>query len=67
MMNRKRSKKMNHKVQTQLIGRTAALLLSLPLCTLAAKYDVAAYVWPAYHNEPRWKELGIFADGKGEW
>ena len=67
MMNRKRSKKMNHKVQTQLIGRTAALLLSLPLCTFAAKYDVAAYVWPAYHNEPRWKELGIFADGKGEW
>ena len=58
---------MNHKVQTQLIGRTAALLLSLPLCTFAAKYDVAAYVWPAYHNEPRWKELGIFADGKGEW
>ena len=50
-----------------LIGRTAALLLSLPLCTFAAKYDVAAYVWPAYHNEPRWKELGIFADGKGEW
>ncbi|MBE6397129.1 MAG: hypothetical protein E7046_09015, partial [Lentisphaerae bacterium] len=58
---------MNHKVQTQLIGRTAVLLLSLPLCTFAAKYDVAAYVWPAYHNEPRWKELGIFADGKGEW
>ena len=58
---------MNHKVQTQLIGRTAALLLSLPLCTFAAKYDVAAYVWPAYHPEPRWAELGIFADGKGEW
>ena len=33
----------------------------------AADYDVAAYVWPAYHNEPRWAELGIFADGKGEW
>ena len=33
----------------------------------AAQYDVAAYVWPAYQNEPRWKELGIFADGKGEW
>ena len=30
----------------------------------AAKYDVAAYVWPAYQPEPRWAELGIFADGK---
>jgi hypothetical protein len=43
------------------------LLLSLPFCACAARYDVAAYVWPAYHNEPRWAELGIFADGKGEW
>ena len=34
---------------------------------LARSYDVAAYVWPAYHPEPRWRELGIFADGKGEW
>ena len=33
----------------------------------AADYDVAAYVWPAYHNEPRWAEIGIFPDGKGEW
>ena len=32
------------------------------------KYDVAAYVWPAYHNEPRFqKEMNIFHDGKGEW
>ncbi len=30
-------------------------------------YDVAAYVWPAYHPEPRWKELGIFPHGCGEW
>ena len=30
-------------------------------------YDVAAYVWPAYHNDPRWAELGLFPDGKGEW
>lgn len=29
--------------------------------------DVAAYVWPAYQPEPRWAELGIFGDGKGEW
>ena len=33
----------------------------------AADCDVAAYVWPAYQNEPRWAELGIFSDGKGEW
>lgn len=33
----------------------------------AAKYDVAAYVWPAYHPCPRWAELGLFKDGKGEW
>ena len=31
------------------------------------KYDIAAYVWPAYQPEPRWAELGIFADGDGEW
>ncbi len=42
-------------------------LVCLALNSLAADYDIAAYVWPAYHNEPRWKELGIFADGKGEW
>ena len=58
---------MNHKVQVPLIWRAAALLLTLPLSASAAKYDVAAYVWPAYHNEPRWKELGLFADGEGEW
>ena len=33
----------------------------------AAEYDIAAYVWPAYQPEPRWKELGIFDAGKGEW
>ena len=32
-----------------------------------AEYDIAAYVWPAYQPEPRWKELGIFKAGKGEW
>ena len=33
----------------------------------AQKYDLAAIVWPAYQPEPRWAELGIFDDGKGEW
>ena len=32
-----------------------------------SEYDLAAYVWPAYQNDPRWKELGIFGDGVGEW
>ncbi len=32
-----------------------------------SEYDIAAYVWPAYQAEPRWKELGIFGDGVGEW
>ena len=27
-----------------------------------AKYDIAAYVWPAYQPDPRWAELGIFAE-----
>ena len=33
----------------------------------SGSYDVAAFVWPAYHPEPRWAELGIFKAGKGEW
>ena len=36
-------------------------------CVSAADYDVAAYVWPAYQPEPRWAELDLFKDGKGEW
>ena len=30
------------------------------------KYDVVAIIWPAYHPEPRWKDLGCYPDGKGE-
>ena len=40
----------------------AAAALSAPFA--CAGYDVAAYVWPAYQPEPRWKELGIFAERK---
>lgn len=46
---------------------TAMALVSPFLRAGAAEYDVAAYVWPAYQPEPRWAELGIFADGRGEW
>lgn len=31
------------------------------------QYDVAAYVWPAYQPEARFKDIGVFKDGKGEW
>jgi hypothetical protein len=31
------------------------------------KIDVVAYYWPAYHVDPRFEEMGIFKDGKGEW
>ena len=30
-------------------------------------YDIAAFVWPAYFNEPRFADIGVFPDGKGEW
>jgi hypothetical protein len=41
--------------------------VSIGLQVSASQYDVAAYVWPAYQPEPRWAEMGIYADGKGEW
>ncbi|WP_310558617.1 glycoside hydrolase family 99-like domain-containing protein [Flavobacterium sp.] len=31
------------------------------------KYDVAAFYWPAYHPDSRFKDIGVFPDGKGEW
>lgn len=31
------------------------------------KYDVAAFYWPGYHPDPRFKDIGVFPDGKGEW
>ena len=52
-----------HKIKTIAV----ALLPLLAVNAAAAEYDVAAYVWPAYQPEPRWAELGIFGDGKGEW
>jgi len=43
------------------------LLLTSAALTAQASYDVAAIIWPAYQPEPRWKELGIFEHGCGEW
>ena len=51
---------MCHRVEICVLAASAALAF----CASAAGYDVAAYVWPAYQPEPRWAELGIFADGK---
>jgi hypothetical protein len=28
-------------------------------------YDIAAYYWPAYHDEPRWRQF--MPQGEGEW
>lgn len=36
-------------------------------CASKQKYDVVAIIWPAYHPEPRWKDIGCYPDGKGEW
>lgn len=51
--------------------KTFLLPLLFILCAatplFANKYDIAAFVWPAYQAEPRWKELGIFSHGTGEW
>ena len=51
--------------------RAKALFLAAAFSTaagaIAAQYDVAAYVWPAFQPDPRWAELGIFKDGRGEW
>ena len=58
-----------HKIKiSQSWARVAVILAAVcPAIISAADYDVAAYVWPAYQPEPRWAELGIFKDGKGEW
>lgn len=31
------------------------------------KYDVAAFYWPAYHPDARFRDINVFPDGKGEW
>ena len=46
---------------------TTAVFSAVVFVASAEAYDVAAYVWPAYQPDPRWKELGLFSAGKGEW
>lgn len=33
----------------------------------SSNYDIAAFYWPAYHPDSRFREIGVFPDGKGEW
>lgn len=32
---------------------------------MSAGYDIAAYYWPAYHDEPLWRRF--MPEGRGEW
>lgn len=32
---------------------------------MSTPYDIAAYYWPAYHDEPRWRRF--MPQGEGEW
>ncbi len=32
---------------------------------MSEPYDIAAYYWPAYHDEPRWRTF--MPEGEGEW
>jgi hypothetical protein len=44
-----------------------ALLLTSYAQTTNNKYDIAAFYWPGYHPDARFKDIGVFPDGKGEW
>ena len=45
----------------------SAAIAAVAMGLQASEYDIAAYVWPAYQPELRWGEMGIYAEGKGEW
>ena len=45
------------KTMTVSKGLLLTAVVASALSGLARSYDVAAYVWPAYHPEPRWREL----------
>ncbi len=66
--------KINNKKMKKIIILSVVLCSSLFLfakekgkSNTGAAFDIAAIIWPAYQNEPRWKELGIFGDKVGEW
>ncbi len=47
--------------------RLCSLCHGVSYAQLPTHYDVAAYVWPAYQPDPRFQDIGVFKDGKGEW
>ena len=51
-------------MKKNLLFAAAALVAAL---AGGAEYDIAALVYPGYHPEPRWKELGLFPEGQGDW
>lgn len=55
------------KMAVAALGVVAAMICVGACGAKKKSYDVAAYIWPAYHNDPRWSEIGLFPDGKGEW
>lgn len=46
---------------------SAQLLFTTGANAQKRAYDVAAFVWPAYHPSARFSEIDVFPDGKGEW
>lgn len=40
---------------------------AFPPSNTGCKYDVAAYVWPAFQGTEDWKRYGFFPEGVGEW
>lgn len=58
---------MKHTQTSALLFAALTLAVLAASCTPVQKYDVAAYIWPAYHDDPRYQEIGLFADHKGEW
>jgi hypothetical protein len=61
---------------TLTFGALLALLLAAPACETktdrtgpmpaAQPYDVAAYIWPSCHHDPRFGDM-LWPDGQGEW
>lgn len=58
---------MDNDMRTKLLLILATAWCAVAVMAKGKVYDVAAYVWPAYHDDARWHEIGIFPDGKGEW
>jgi len=59
-------------VKSKIILLLVWMQLAFPLWKVGAQsvnhtYDIAAFYWPGYHPDTRFKDIHIFPDGKGEW